>query len=81
MTAMASARSRYLRRMCGGAVHARRGEGSVEAADDARGAGGGGFPRDYQLATLWSGGEGPGGGAIGVGLGFAGGGGRGKEQR
>lgn len=43
MTAMASARSRYLRRMCGGAVHARRGEGSVEAADDARGAGGGGF--------------------------------------
>lgn len=43
MTAMASARSRYLRRMCGGAVHARRGEGSVEAADDTRGAGGGGF--------------------------------------
>lgn len=42
MTAMASARSRYLRRMCGGAVHARRGEGSVEAADDTRGAGGGG---------------------------------------
>ncbi len=28
MTAMASARSRYLRRMCGGAVHARRGERS-----------------------------------------------------